>query len=105
METSTTVCYESPVGSLLISGSDYCITGIHFCDDDRRPLPPAPEILPAAIISCIDQLMEYFAGRRRTFQLPAVPKGTAFQEKVWNELLAIPYGKTISYLEQSVRVG
>ena len=43
------------------------------------------------------QLDEYFAGKRKTFDLPLSPHGTDFQKKVWNALLKIPYGKTISY--------
>jgi len=51
------------------------------------------------------QLDEYFAGKRKTFDLPLAPKGTPFQLSVWNELLAIPYGSTRSYQEVANAIG
>jgi len=51
------------------------------------------------------QLKEYFEGVRKSFDLNLVVKGTAYQEKVWKELLKVPYGKTISYEELARRVG
>ena len=51
------------------------------------------------------QLNEYFAKRRRTFSLPLVLDGTDFQIKAWEQLLKIPYGQTISYSEQSEKLG
>lgn len=43
------------------------------------------------------QLTEYFAGRRRSFELPLAPQGTAFQQSVWKELAKIPFGSTSTY--------
>lgn len=57
------------------------------------------------IKNCIKQLDEYFAGSRTEFHLPLIQAGTTFQQTVWQELLHIPYGKTISYLELSKRLG
>ena len=51
------------------------------------------------------QLDEYFAGKRQTFDLPLSFAGTDFQKKVWNALLTIPYGKTISYGEMACMIG
>lgn len=51
------------------------------------------------------QLREYFAGERRAFNLPVSQDGTDFQKKVWNELLKLPYGVTISYGELARRIG
>ena len=51
------------------------------------------------------QLQEYFSGERKQFDLPLEIEGTEFQKKVWNELLKIPYGKTISYKDLAVRLG
>lgn len=53
----------------------------------------------------VAQLAEYFAGARREFDLPLAPRGTAFQQRVWEELRRIPYGETISYAELARRVG
>jgi methylated-DNA-[protein]-cysteine S-methyltransferase len=52
-----------------------------------------------------EELREYFAGKRRTFTIPLAPKGTPFQLAVWNALLEIPYGDTISYSELAQRIG
>lgn len=51
------------------------------------------------------QLDEYFAGKRREFDIPLLFAGTEFQEKVWNALLAIPYGETVSYGEMARMIG
>ncbi len=52
-----------------------------------------------------DQLTEYFAGTRQSFDLPVVLNGTEFQNSVWNLLREIPYGQTLSYEEQARRLG
>jgi methylated-DNA-[protein]-cysteine S-methyltransferase len=51
------------------------------------------------------QLSEYFAGKRKAFDLPLAPRGTEFQKRVWKELARVPYGETISYSELANRVG
>jgi methylated-DNA-[protein]-cysteine S-methyltransferase len=51
------------------------------------------------------QLAEYFAGRRRTFDLPLAPRGTGFQQRVWRALSAIPYGETRSYGAIAASIG
>ncbi len=51
------------------------------------------------------QLKEYFSGERKQFDLPLEIEGTEFQKRVWNELLKIPYGRTISYKDLAVRLG
>ena len=61
----------------------------------------AREVLQKAV----GQLEEYFAGERREFDLPIEPDGTPFQREAWETLRSIPYGETISYGEQAVRLG
>jgi methylated-DNA-[protein]-cysteine S-methyltransferase len=51
------------------------------------------------------QVAEYFAGTRSAFELEMQPRGTAFQQRVWAELLRIPYGETLSYAQLAERVG
>lgn len=53
------------------------------------------------IIRLEKELDEYFSGKRKEFTIPIITTGTEFQNKVWNELLRIPYGKTISYKEEA----
>jgi methylated-DNA-[protein]-cysteine S-methyltransferase len=60
---------------------------------------------PACLKDCKNQLHEYFEGTRKQFTVPLDLEGSPFQLKVWNELLKIPYGQTISYLELARRVG
>ncbi|MDO5580156.1 MAG: methylated-DNA--[protein]-cysteine S-methyltransferase [Planctomycetia bacterium] len=51
------------------------------------------------------ELEEYFSGKRETFDIPVVPKGTPFMQRVWKELLKIPYGSTLSYKDIAIKVG
>ncbi len=57
------------------------------------------------LIQCIEQLIQYFSGQRRIFELPVNQPGTPFQQEVWAELMLIPFGKTISYLELARKTG
>lgn len=92
---------------LRISSSGNCITEVHFFDKPAdvhvEYLSPFP--LPPVLQQCIDELIEYFQGNRRVFTVPVQQEGTTFQQSVWNELLHIPYGKTISYMDLAKRLG
>jgi methylated-DNA-[protein]-cysteine S-methyltransferase len=90
----------SPLGTILITANTDAITSIWFVDDSKGESNTSP-ILDAAAV----QLQEYFAGERKTFDLPLAPEGTQFQKQVWNALLTIPYGKTVSYLDVSRMIG
>ncbi len=57
------------------------------------------------LTDCVQQLIEYFQGERRVFDLPLDQPGTKFQQQVWNLLCLIPYGKTISYLDLALQTG
>ena len=59
----------------------------------------------AALRKVVHQLRAYFAGELESFDLDLAPEGTPFQQKVWSELLKIPYGETISYGELARRIG
>ena len=63
------------------------------------------EILTPLIEQCISELEEYFLGKRKSFSFAMDLRGSDFQVSVWNELLNIPFGKTISYEELAIRVG
>ena len=54
---------------------------------------------------CTEELIEYFHGTRRNFTIPVHQEGTDFQKRVWNELLGIDYGKTISYMDLAKKMG
>jgi len=96
--------YPSPVGLLKIGGTDHYIAELSFVNDNDPRTYGEPGVSDV-IHHCTEQLIEYFNGRRKVFDIPVHQEGTAFQQRVWNELLQIPFGKTISYLDQSKRIG
>jgi methylated-DNA-[protein]-cysteine S-methyltransferase len=91
---------ETPVGFIEIKGTDKGIRSIYFLDFKVRV-----KRTPACLKACKDQLHEYFEGRRKQFTIPLDLEGTPFQLKVWNELLKVPYGTTITYHELAKRTG
>lgn len=96
--------YHSPIGLLHISGTEDFITAVSFHDVSRKQEGHSKQ-LPPLLIQCAEQLIQYFNGQRRQFELPLNQEGTSFQQTVWNELLQLPFGKTISYLELARRIG
>ena len=101
--------YASPVGTLEIKSSAKAIHAILFVNAWKGPKLDEDEMTGNAssgiVKTCIAQLDEYFEGTRREFDFSFEQDGTAFQQKIWNALLDIPFGKTISYLELSKRTG
>lgn len=96
--------YDSPIGLLKIAGTDFLITEISFIDNKEEIVHGEPGISDV-IHYCTEQLIEYFSGRRRTFDIPVHQNGTEFQQRVWTELLAVPFGKTASYLDLAKKLG
>jgi methylated-DNA-[protein]-cysteine S-methyltransferase len=89
--------HKTPVGFVRIRADEEFITSISIRDEECMETPsPSP-----AINLAIKQLDEYFEGTRKEFDLPINQPGTDFQQQVWQQLLAIPYGKTITYGQQS----
>ena len=100
--------YQSPVGILKIVIKEGFINEIIFLDKQEEATFGEAFISQqdkAAFEKCSIQLDEYFAGKRKIFDLPVKQSGTAFQERVWNELEKIPFGKTLSYLQLSQKIG
>ena len=96
--------YHSPVGILKISGTDEYISEVSFHDKTQMQ-KGRKKNLPPMIIHCLEQLIQYFNGERKVFELPLNQPGTKFQQEVWSNLLTIPYGKTISYLDLAKMIG
>ena len=93
---------DSPIGPLSVAKNERGeVTEIHFAaktkNDWRRD--------DSAFDDVATQLREYFAGKRRAFDLPLAPSGTPFQLSVWNVLRKIPYGRTLSYLDVANAIG
>lgn len=99
----------SPIGELTLVASDRGLAAIHF------PCHPEPRAAGARVegrttnhpVLCETrrQLDEYFAGKRKRFDLPLDFVGTDFQKRVWNELLKIPFGETRTYGEIAEKLG
>ena len=93
--------YAMPMGRLSIAADEAGICAIAFGDvahdGPRRP--------SALTNKAATQLQEYFAGKRRFFDIPLSPHGTEFQLKVWKALETIPYGQTRTYAEIAEMVG
>ncbi len=87
--------YNSPIGVLQITASEDSIKALEFCNTQPELITMENE--PAVIKDCKSQLDEYFRGNRADFNLKLSLSGTDFQNKVWNELLKVPYGNTASY--------
>lgn len=99
---------ESPVGVLTLVASDAGLVAVLWPQDrpKRVRLDVARDGAGHEVLkNAVTQLQEYFAGVRRTFDLPLDVRGTTFQKQVWEQLLAIPYGKTRSYGEIATRLG
>ncbi len=96
--------YHSPVGLLKVSGTEEYISEMSFHDTTQINVSKK-KYIPPLLINGVEQLIQYFNGHRRQFELPLHQPGTPFQQEVWNELLNIPFGKTISYLELARRTG
>lgn len=109
-----TCMIESPLGPLLAGANEEGICLLEFTD--RRMLEHNLEtvrqrfdcaIVPGhhPLLARLEgELRDYFAGQRRKFTVPIASCGTPFQEQVWRELRAIPYGETLSYEELARRV-
>lgn len=98
--------YDSPIGRLLLTASTAALTGIYMSTEKHAPVIATPWRENAAAFSAVtQQLDEYFAGQRRTFDLPLSADGTPFQQKVWAALRTIPYGETWSYRDLAKAVG
>jgi methylated-DNA-[protein]-cysteine S-methyltransferase len=108
MDTETAY-YCSPIGILEIRSEEDKISSVLFINSSKGTQideelisfdPPSSPIIK----ECIGQLEQYFSGERKVFSINTTQTGTEFQQEVWKELLNIPFGKTISYMELSKRL-
>lgn len=95
------VYHRTPIGFVRITEEDNFITSVYLLDEEFDEVPAPTPLLAGAV----RQLDEYFAGTRRVFDLPLRQSGSGFQQQVWQELQKIPYGTTISYMQQAKRMG
>lgn len=91
---------NSPLGITKIVGDENGIAEIAILSEGNLS-----KTIPLELQEAAAQLSNYFDGKRKHFNFKLNPKGTDFQQKVWQELLQIPFGKTISYLDLSKKLG
>ncbi len=106
MTTLSYDAFDSPIGILTVAADAQGLRHVLF-PQNRYP-PHGREHWrhdPAAVADARTQLLEYFDGRRRRFDLALAPVGTAFQLQVWRTLAQIPFGATWSYAELARHVG
>ena len=97
---------DSPIGPLLLSGTEEYLYGLYFSTGSKARGPdPQWQQSDAVFVSAKTQLDEYFAGERKVFNLALSPKGTPFQQSVLAALQDIPYGETRSYGEVAAAIG
>lgn len=97
---------ESPLGRILVQGNGDFLTGLYMPEHKGWEGPDAAwKQSDAPFAEVRRQLAEYFAGERQQFDVPLRLAGTPFQQRVWQELTRIPFGKTITYAELARRVG
>src|SRR4051812_39649702 len=97
---------DSPIEELLLTTDGVGLSRVWFApfDDVELPQDTRDDDHPVLALARA-QLTEYFAGRRRTFDIPLSPGGTPFQNQVWEALREIPYGETVSYVEIARAIG
>ena len=95
-----TIYIKTPLGIAEITGDENGVSSISVLDEGTISIT-----IPYELQNAVNQLHEYFEGKRTDFDFKLNPKGTEFQKKVWKALLQIPFGKTRTYLEQSKILG
>jgi methylated-DNA-[protein]-cysteine S-methyltransferase len=101
---------DTPVGPACLTGDgDGALVEFYFLNEDSlKPKLGVEGVAthePGRLKDAARQIDDFFARRRTRFDLPVKPKGTVFQQKVWQALLDIPFGKTISYQQLAITVG
>ena len=90
--------FDSPIGQLVLSRGDHALTAIAFSDSKKAPeIDSSWTRDDAAFAEISRQLRAYFAGELEQFELELAPRGTPFQQRVWEALRTIPYGSTTTY--------
>jgi methylated-DNA-[protein]-cysteine S-methyltransferase len=107
--STTYLLLDSPVGPLRLVSDGEHLTGVFFSEHRHAPDPSGTQVdaqeAPEVLRRAADQLGEYFEGRRTDFDLPLAASGTPFQQRVWDLLRQIPYGRTRSYGQLAAELG
>ncbi len=95
-----TAFIQTPLGIAKIEGNENGISVVSVTQEGELSIK-----IPKNLKQAVTELNEYFEGKRKEFTFKINPQGTDFQQKVWQELLKIPFGKTMSYLDLSKKLG
>lgn len=95
------IVLDSPVGRMALECEGEALTALYLPHRLAEPVGAETPLLSRGRA----ELEEYFQGKRRVFDLPLAPKGTPFQQRVWQELAKVPWGTVVTYGELAVRVG
>jgi methylated-DNA-[protein]-cysteine S-methyltransferase len=99
------IVIETPIGNLhVVFDEEGRLCELGFRPSSRR-VDESSSSTPRRLDDLSTQLHDYFSGSRKTFDYPLAPKGTPFQLAVWNALLEIPYGDTVTYAQLAQRIG
>ena len=93
---------KSPIGQIKLTADDNAVNSILFVFNDTEM---EEENINSVLTQCKTELSEYFAGKRKEFDVPIQQAGTEFQQRVWSELVKISYGKTVSYNHIAIALG
>jgi methylated-DNA-[protein]-cysteine S-methyltransferase len=99
-QVKQTTFIKTPLGITKIIGDENGISEISVLNEGE-----CSSKIPKILKNVVSQLQDYFEGKRNDFDFKLNPQGTDFQQKVWQELLNIPFGKTISYLDLAKKLG
>ncbi|MEK5549998.1 MULTISPECIES: methylated-DNA--[protein]-cysteine S-methyltransferase [Paenibacillus] len=97
--------YVSPIGEIEIQGTNEAVYSIMFSNRNELLTRAIEEIPIQVLAECAIQLDEYFKGERFEFTFPYAFEGTDFQQKVWNALVSVGYGKTTAYKDIALAIG
>ncbi len=96
---------SSPIGEILLLGTQRGLSGLYLATPTKPHVIPAQATRNTELFTAIvRQLQEYFAGKRKEFDLQFDLKGSEFQKQVWFALYKIPFGQVISYKELAARI-
>ncbi len=108
LDDSAALDIETPLGGLRLLASGPFLCGAWFLDQEDlgQPARPQPGEAELGVLRLAqEQLRQWFDGQRCAFDLPLAPRGTAFRREVWDGLLALPFGVTVSYGQLAQRIG
>ena len=106
IDTDEHVVVISPIGDLHLTLDGNALTGLYVSNHPTVSNLGSRTMEPSSLARAVERELDaYWSGTLRGFSIPLAPRGTEWQMKVWAELVKVPYGRTITYLELARRVG